>query len=212
MNSNMDTLFQFVAETCKRFNIDESHGVSHSMDVLQYAHNIYKSELPEDVELQKIIYFSAILHDMCDKKYMDEELGWSRICEFIQDKVSVEEMDVIYKIIMNMSYSKVKQNGYPQLGKYQMAYHIVREADLLSAYDIDRCILYKFNQKGEFVNSYQEASELTYRRMLKQIEDGLFVTTYSKELSKKLHEDMLRRLKTWGEIYKKIEITKDGVV
>ena len=140
----MDGLFQFVMDTCKTYYIDESHGVSHSMIVLHHAHQIYKSELPNDeLESQyKIIYLSAVLHDMCDKKYMKEEIGWKRIHDFIKEEVTEEELDAIRNIITTMSYSKVKQNGFPDLGKYQLAYHIVREADLLSAYDIDRCIIY----------------------------------------------------------------------
>lgn len=207
----MDKLFQFVRETCTLYNIDESHGVSHSMNVLNYAHKIYKSELPnEQLEEQyKIIYLSSVLHDMCDKKYINEEMGWKRIHDFIKDDVTEEELSAIHTIIMTMSYSKVKKHGFTDLGKYQLAYHIVREADLLSAYDLDRCILYKFNQTGEFTQSYLDASLLTHSRMLKQIEDGLFVIRYSKELAQRLHEETVDRLKGWGDIYKKIEIEKD---
>jgi len=56
--------------------------------------------------------------------------------------MSSSDLEIIGKIIGTMSYSKVKANGYPELGEYQLAYHIVREADLLAAYDIDRCIIY----------------------------------------------------------------------
>ena len=42
-----------------------------------------------------------------------------------------------------MSYSKVNKNGFPELGNYQLCYNIVREADLLASYNIDRCIIYQ---------------------------------------------------------------------
>ena len=60
-----------------------------------------------------------------------------------------------------MSYSKVKKNGFPDLGIYQNAYHVVREADLLSAYDFDRAIIYdmKANNKP-FDQSYDHAQKL----------------------------------------------------
>ena len=59
--------------------IDESHGIKHSMDVLNYAHNIYKNEInnyPIIKKHERIIYISAIIHDMCDKKYCDCQTHW----------------------------------------------------------------------------------------------------------------------------------------
>ena len=56
-------------------------------------------------------------------------------------------MDVIGDIIGSMSYSKVKKNGFPELGDYQTEYNIVREADLLAAYDIDRAIIYRIKER-----------------------------------------------------------------
>jgi hypothetical protein len=52
------------------------------------------------------------------------------------------DLEIVEKNISTMSYSKVKTNGYPELGEYQLTYHIVREADLLTAYDIYKCIIY----------------------------------------------------------------------
>ena len=78
----LSKLFKFVIFTSMKYNIDDSHGITHSMNVLQNAHNIYENELPENPELykmQNIIYVSSILHDMCDKKYMIETEGISNI-------------------------------------------------------------------------------------------------------------------------------------
>lgn len=63
-------LLKFVFTTSLKYNIDESHGLTHSMNVLNYAHNIYKNELhkyPPIKEYERIIYTSSIVHDMCDK-------------------------------------------------------------------------------------------------------------------------------------------------
>ena len=35
----------YILITCKNYNIDESHGIMHSMDVLNKAHNIIKNEI-----------------------------------------------------------------------------------------------------------------------------------------------------------------------
>ena len=198
-----DKLFKFVIHTTSLYNIDESHGISHSMKVLHHAHNIYTSELPNpELEKQKtIIYVSSILHDMCDKKYMSETEGVKCIQEYMQHDMTEEDMEITKTIISTMSYSKVKVNGFPKLGKYQLAYHIVREADLLSAYDIDRCIIYRMHKSGEgFQNSYLEARELADQRILTHLKDDLFITTYSKQLAQTLHDDLISKLSVWESI------------
>jgi HD superfamily phosphodiesterase len=72
--------------TTSLYNIDESHGLSHSMNVFLMANDIYRHEVINTPILrgqQQIIYTSAILHDTCDHKYMDKEEGLERIREFL---------------------------------------------------------------------------------------------------------------------------------
>jgi hypothetical protein len=98
-------------------------------------------------------------------------------------------------IIGTMSYSKVKANGYPNLEKFQLAYHIVREADLLSAYDIDRCIIYgMYVEKLDYDKALKRAIELFESRILKYRSDNLFITQYSKIESFKLHKKAVKEL------------------
>ena len=192
---------------CKKYDIDESHGLSHSMNVLNHAQNIYNSEVSKNPYLeshQKIIYTSAILHDMCDRKYIDETEGIQSITDYIKDEVTLKELDVIKTIIKTMSYSKVSVYGYPMLGEYMLAYHIVREADLLSAYDFNRCIIYGLHKKEHCVtaiDAFLEARKLFNVRVLRYIADGLFITDYSKGLSKSLHEDAVKSIQLWEQLY-----------
>ena len=177
-------LINFALLTVNRFHIDESHGVSHALDVLHHSHNILESELPNHPYLEtqrNIVYTSALMHDLCDKKYMNETTGVQNIDTFLQTNTTLttDEIQVVDKIISTMSYSKVKTKGYPDLGKYQMAYHIVREADLLSAYDVDRSIIYNMNNVVvDFSSSLENALSLFEVRMFKHNEDNLFVTEY----------------------------------
>jgi hypothetical protein len=202
-------LFKFVFMTSLKYNIDESHGLSHSMNILNFAHNIYQNELykyPNIKDYERIIYTSAIVHDMCDKKYMDENKGINEIELFLQDKLTTEEVDITKQIISTMSYSTVKKNGFPNLGKYQLAYHIVREADLLSAYDFDRCMLYKLNHHNfELHNAFDEAKILFDNRVFKHNDDGLFLTDYSKFESKILHTIAEKRIDDWEKIIEKMD-------
>jgi HD superfamily phosphodiesterase len=203
--SLITNLINFIIYTCSIYNIDESHGLSHSLNVLNYAKKIYDSEIPKNPDLikqERIIIISALLHDMCDKKYMDETTGVRNIHNFLNDKIEFSEIEMIKKIISTMSYSKVKKNGFPDFGDYQLAYHIVREADLLTAYDFDRCMIYNThkNNKCSILDSFNDASELFERRMLKHNEDNLFVTDYSKKESVHLHTLSLNRIESWKKI------------
>ena len=196
-------LINFALLTVNKFHIDESHGVSHALDVLHHSHNILQSELPNHpyLETQRdIVYTSALMHDLCDKKYMNETTGLQNIDTFLQTNTSLttDEIQVVDKIISTMSYSKVKTKGYPDLGKYQMAYHIVSEADLLSAYDIDRSIIYNMNNVVvDFSSSLENALSLFEVRMFKHNEDNLFLTEYSKKLSLQLEKKALDRIRIW---------------
>lgn len=184
--------FDLVMVLCKKFNIDESHSLKHSMEVYNFALKIYEAELSENpyLEQQKdIIILSAILHDTIDKKYVSEDLGIKEISEYMKPYIASEKLDIIFQIITTMSYSTVKKNGFPSLNEYQLAYHIVREADLLAAYDIDRCIMYSmYTKNANYVLALEHAVILFENRVLQHRKDKLFITKFSKKLSLQLHK------------------------
>jgi len=183
--------FNYVTKTCNLLNIDESHGLKHSMDVFHIANKIYDNEVINNSFLkdqQDIIFVAAILHDMCDKKYIEEKIGIEMIKNYMSNSMDNKKLDIVENIISTMSYSKVKKNGYPNLGEYQLAYHIVREADLLSAYDIDRCIIYgMYKDNINYDESLKRAMELFDSRIFKYRSDDLFITDFSKKESLVLH-------------------------
>lgn len=183
--------FQFVIQTSEKYHIDESHGLKHSMDVLHLANKIYNHELetrPFLINQKEIIFTACILHDMCDSKYNLEIDGLVEINKHMKTHMSEENLKIVSQIISTMSYSKVKKNGFPDLQEYQLAYHIVREADLLSAYDIDRCIIYGMMvEKYDYSHALRRAKDLMRTRVLNYRSDNLFITNYSKILSLKMH-------------------------
>lgn len=195
LSSIVNAAFNYVIYTSQKFNIDESHSLKHSMEVFHIANKIYDSEVinhPYLLEQKEIISVSAIIHDMCDKKYMSEENGINEMKLFMSEYMKKDDIEIVSKIVSTMSYSKVKIYGYPDLENYQLAYHIVREADLLSAYDIDRCIIYgMMREKIDYIDSLSRALELFNNRILKYRSDNLFITDYSKEYSKILHDNSL---------------------
>ena len=183
--------FQFVIINSEKYHIDESHAVRHSLDVYHYASQIYNSELPKQPflnEQQPAIYASAILHDMCDKKYMDEAYGLQEIREYMKDYMGTEDLSAMSNIISTMSYSKVKRVGYPDLGNYQMSYHIVREADLLAGYDVTRSFIYQMmHDRYKYTESLKLVDDLFDKRIFRYLPDKLFVTDFSKQKAQELH-------------------------
>jgi hypothetical protein len=202
--------FKYVVDTSQLHKIDESHAVKHSMEVYGFAKKIYESEVKNNPYLEKqreIIYMASIGHDMCDKKYMNEKEGILRYQKYLSEYMMPSDLETMAQIIGTMSYSKVKVNGYPNLGEYQLAYHIVREADLLAAYDIDRCVIYRMYNNSHNNISYSEALvealDLFDYRVFKMRKDKLFITNYAKRESLKLHRKALKDVESLSEILKK---------
>jgi hypothetical protein len=212
-------LFQIVNILSAKYNIDESHGLQHSMQIVHYANDIYQHErhnypILQSEKQEKIIYVAAILHDMCDKKYVNETEGMLEIYNKWDDvflggggggegsgEGDKEILDIASQIITTMSYSKVKVAGFPDLGDYQMAYHIVREADLLCAYDFDRSMIYHMRKHNcDLVEAYYNARNIFNERILRHNIDNLFVTEYSKRTSIILHIQSIKRLLAWKKI------------
>lgn len=200
-----NSIFRFIILTCRQYNIDESHGLLHSMDVLNKAENIINfdnniNKLSVDKE---VVYTSALLHDMCDKKYMDERLGLYNLKRFLINDLNynIEKVNVIGDIINTMSYSKVKKNGLPDLYDYQLEYNIVREADLLAAYDIDRAIIYNMTKtNNDFEKAFVNSKQLYYDRMAKHHEDDLFTFDYTKNEGKKLNAICLQKINNYNKM------------
>ncbi len=203
----LNTLFHFVLITSNKYKIDESHSIKHSFDVYKWANDIYTFEREADktiIPYEKVILSSAILHDMCDKKYMNETEGIVSIKDFMKDKMTEPELDTMINIISTMSYSKVKRNGFPDLGEAQKAYHIVREADLLSAYDFDRCLLYGMHcYKMNFEDAYKDSIKLFENRVLKHIDDKLFTSPFSLQKAEVLHKNALKQISRWRKFIRK---------
>ena len=200
--SLLTKLFHFVMMITSKYNIDSSHGLSHSMNILHYTKSIYEVEVVNNEDIQhyeRVIYVSAILHDMCDKKYMNEEEGIKEIEGFLQDKIFDWEICCVKNIISKMSYSKVKAHGFPDLGELQKAYNIVREADLLSAYDFDRCMSYRLTKSPNvsIEHTYKEACELFENRVFKHQSDGLLFTQYARLNHEKLKLGSLQQISRW---------------
>ncbi len=204
----INDLITFILIVTSKYKIDETHDISHSMDVLHYVNNIYEQQVyiyPPLKKYQKIIFVAALLHDMCDKKYMDEDEGIKEICSYLKPRMETDEVEIIKKIITTMSYSKIKKVGFPEFTDMteSWSYHVVREADLLSAYNFDRCMIYHIKKNnGDLESSFHIAEELFNNRVFKHNDDGLLLTEYSKENYITLHNNAILRINSWKKILK----------
>jgi hypothetical protein len=179
------------------------------MNTLHYTHELFTNEArryPYMLDQKKVAYISATIHDMCDKKYMNEDHGINEITSFLKDDVTKEEIDMVRKIISTMSYSKVKNFGFPDLGTWQNTYHCVREADLLCAYDFDRSMIYHMSkEKCNIEEAFINAEQLFHKRVFKHKQDGLFLTDFAKCKSVLLERGARSRILNWRTIiYKKL--------
>ena len=207
MRLPLDELFSFVLVISKRHNIDESHSLGHSMRVFQFAEKIAREEVkyvqnPEIIaEQHSVIQAAAILHDTCDKKYRNEADGLSEISNLLLPLMSPDKVNATLRIIDTMSYSKVMKNGMPDLGGYQTAYNVVREADLLDAYDFDRSMIYHMQRNNHSIDAaYENAYELFENRVLRHEADGLLMTHYAKNQHAKLSQKAIRRMQSWQRV------------
>lgn len=200
---SFNDLFTFVLMISSKYNIDSSHSEKHSMDVLHFADENFRTQLKDFPYLEKqknVIYTASILHDMCDKKYMKQDEGIVEIEKFLRYTLKPEETYYTKKIIETMSYSTVKKYGYPDLGYYQMAYHIVREADLLASYDFDRSIIYHVNKGNNLTTSYCNALELFNNRVFNYNTDKLLLSDYAQQKSIGLSAIAVKRMLSWNRI------------
>jgi len=203
---SLNELFTFVLTMSSKYNIDSSHSEKHSMDVLRFADENYQSQLEKCPYLEKqvnVIYTASVLHDMCDKKYMKQEQGIQEIEDFLKYSFKPEELHYTKQIIETMSYSTVKKNGYPDLGIYQQAYHIVREADLLASYDFDRSIIYHMNKGNTLTESYNNSLKLFNERMFNYNRDKLLLSEYALQKSLPLQGIAVKQMLSWNRILHK---------
>jgi hypothetical protein len=89
----------------------------------------------------------------------------------------------------------------PNMGEYQLAFNIVREADLLDAYNFDRSMIYHFEKHHKTIEeAYQDAHELFDKRVLRHMDDGLLLTHYAKSMHTVLSQKAIVRMRHWRNL------------
>ena len=203
----LTTILRFVQYSTMKYKIDESHALGHSMNVLYYAQQNFNNEVIKNPILrtqEQVIYSAAMIHDLYDRKYPTDTI--TPIRTVLQYKLKINDIDAVEQIVNTMSYSKVKKQGYPELGKYQLAYHIVREADLLASFDFDRTMIYNmYHTTSDIFNTFKESKEFFENRVLKYEEQNFFLTDYGKSKARKLRIKSIEQIKSWNSVIQSFE-------
>lgn len=200
MRIPINNIITFILRQCKDYKIDESHSLSHALNVLDYSTKIYNAELTNFPQIQKqknVIFTSALLHDMCDAKYVEQLNSLDNIKTFLnENEYNNEEVDAICNIVNTMSYSKVLKYGYPNLKEYQYAYHIVRESDLLCGLQFNRAVLFSIYKDNMLYNdAFAHAKKIYDRRTQNIIDQQMFVTAFGKELADQIYKQEFENIK-----------------
>lgn len=163
----MNIISAFAKRIIKEYKIDDSHGLEHAQRVMQLAAELINNEDNPIANLSRsdacnIITVAAYVHDLIDSKYIkknDQNNVENELKQcLISAGISPNNAIYILIIIKNISFSKryvrrasgkamidMAEIGYPEL---QLATEIVCDADMLDAYDIERCITFKVHQLG----------------------------------------------------------------
>ncbi len=214
-------LVNFANGMIKTYGIDNSHGLEHCFGTMNHAGVIVNYYLAREIHLiigisqersTFIIKVISFIHDMMDDKYIshDKLIEAEKNLSILFDKLSFtdEEVGIIKEIINNMSYSKrqkARAKGMDiDLGPYQLALEIVRDADLLEGYKIDRCRQYSIHNKpnvGGNKQLDQEVYNIISQRVFSYLERDIS-TEIGKIMARPLHDTLEIQLQIKNELPK----------
>ena len=170
-----------IKKHAEKYNVDESHNHLHSLEVANYCLSLIHFENNLSKTEQDIAILGSIFHDTIDDKYIPSFENTDELLQSYLEQVVGKHSKLIEPVILfskSMSYSKtVKRQKdksltleipkYIQTHPYVRAFHLMRNADLLSSYNLKRCLLYRSqrNETRDSVLLYDEMQELYWDRM-----------------------------------------------
>ena len=87
---------------------------------------------------------------------------------------------------------------------FQRCHNIVREADLLAAYDFDRTMIYQIKRNNnDLEQAFINSSQLFESRVLKHIDDNLITSDYGISKAVVLQYQSTKRMVAWKNLLKK---------
>lgn len=204
-----------VKKHAEKYNVDESHNHIHSLEVANYCLNLIRFEANLSKTEQDIAILGSIFHDTIDDKYIPSSENTDELLQSYLEQVVGTHSKLIEPVILfskSMSYSKtvVRQKDksltleiplYIQTHPYVRAFHLMRNADLLSSYNLKRCLLFRSwrNETKDSIRLYNEMQELYWNRMhmLRKYNILYLENPYCDLASKLLEASTERRIKNY---------------
>ena len=199
---------RFVREKSQYYRIDASHNLYHSHQVKELGFVLATRDHYLNKREQEILYLACMLHDMCDSKYTPRVQAILDVSNFLKMcHVSMLTHDAVMQIITSMGYSQiVKSDGtveYPlwlstDRHGWAKVFHIVRQADLLTSYDLKRMIHYSREKLGLLYSCdiYQDVVWTTGSRMSRLLERGLFGSPTARQIARQWHHELCQDVDT----------------
>jgi len=213
-------LQELAAAYLKKHNYDSSHDINHARRVAEYAYMVIeKGKYQETIPIPLTI-ISAFLHDLVDKKYVS---SGDELVASLRDLFAPAEMTIILLIIDNISFSKRaarRARGLPMIDiagvisesstigvtlfvalQIQLMAEIVCDADMLDAYDAQRCIDYGVNRlklSADVLDHH--VKKILCDRVLKY-KDEYFNTAAAREICLPMHAALVEYVaKHYGSV------------
>jgi uncharacterized protein len=159
IKKNIQKIDEFVKDIC--INRDESHDYNHMKRVSKIALELLNNIDAKNKNLKNKVYTIAMLHDVNDHKYFNENIN-QKLIVFLQD--NFENWENYLNCIESISFSKEYKwglNWYESIlpPEWILVRNIVSDADKIDAVGkigLDRCIIYE-----------SHIFELQYKRKIK---------------------------------------------
>jgi HD superfamily phosphodiesterase len=187
--------------------IDDSHNHLHAKEVFFWANILARKEKVRDEQELLMIGRCALLHDMMDHKYTDFS---EQVREHLECFHSIDDVDYMMDRMNAMSYHKiVRPDGFIVMpyADTDRVFHIVREADLLSSFNLARMIEFRLSNKDMSDDEIRRDVKDVYSwRMATLCEKGLFTTrtghriAYSLDMICKLRLSLINHLDLHGDL------------
>lgn len=191
--------YQLVCDLSQKGRIDESHNEVHSKEAFFWMNQILARRPQKLTPLEaEMTGHCVLLHDMLDRKYTDFSPD---VRQHLSTLFTEEETEDMMMIMRDMSYSKIMppHSDVPVFPEWVVSdhgrglvnvFHIVREADLLSSYNIARMIQYRRHRFPDMSgdNIRKDIVHLFSSRMMRMIDNGLFYHDTTAELAQSLHD------------------------
>lgn len=202
-------ILPYIEATIKKHGIDASHGKEHLARVGQWCSVLWPrvqplTDLQPEVELATLL-LAAWVHDLIDKKYMDEQEGLCYLqAELSRLQYTPTQIECISFIITHMSWStrgKRKKQGLPGVpeSRWKKATEFIADCDMLDGYNPWRCKEYTEHHLNLSPNNpacIAARRQVMEGRVLKYLTEELH-TDAAREVAQPLHEMVKDHIATY---------------